>query len=231
MRISEWWIALIILGLAGMPVSSQAQIMSVQAQGHHIVEGKRGGIHPVLSIRSTDYNTVFGVGAGYMLQENIELGAEVYRFSYDTSDLSGTAGGPFIGYYPYWQTEEIPVSVRVGGSYVYSSTSGSRFFEGASGSALEFAAEAFHYAELTPAMRIAPFLEVGVLATWAQLGGRFNSDTEMSTDTSFELGVGIGFESENGGIFTVTPSLGDQVGGTWFALSVGYLLSPSDSEE
>jgi hypothetical protein len=231
MRISEWWIALIILGLAGMPVSSQAQIMSVQTQGHHATEGKQGGIHPALSIRSTDYNTVFGAGAGYMLRENIELGAELYRFSYDNSDLSGTAGGPFVAYYPHWQTEGIPVSVRLGGAYVYSSTSGNRFFDEASGSALEFTAEAFHYVDATPKIQVAPFFEVGVLTAWTQLGGRFDSAAETSTDASFELGVGIGFKSQNRGIITVAPSFGNQGGETWFAPSVGYLLSSSDSEE
>lgn len=230
-RIRTCLVVLGMFGIVGFSMGSEAQIMSVQAQGHHATEGRQGGFHPGLSIRSTDYNTVFGAGAGYMLRENIELGAELYRFSYDNSDLSGTAGGPFVAYYPHWQTEEIPVSVRLGGAYVYSSTSGNRFFEGASGSALEFTAEAFHYVEATSKIQVSPFLEVGILTAWTQLGGRFDSVAETSTDTSFELGAGIGFESQNGGIITVAPSLGNQGGRTWFALTVGYLLSSSDSEE
>lgn len=225
------WIAVGIMGLLFFlclaPAGARAQLMSMQAQGHFLAEGQ-SGFHPALSLRSADYSTAIGIGAGYKTQSAVEFGAEVYRTSSDLSDVSVLGIGPFIGYYAYRQTEEIPVSVRLSGSYIYASTSGDGFGADASSSTFEFAVSGFHQADVTESMRIAPYLEVGLLVARAQVGGPFGSDGETVTDAAFEVGMGIGFRTGDDRFITVTPSLGDQGGGTWFGISVGYLV-PSDT--
>lgn len=204
------------------------------AQGLGLYTQTGWGAH--LNVSSSEDATQIGLGATWMVGPTLELGLALSRAEIQDGDLAATGIGPFIGFYPVRQAEEMPVSLRVGAGYTFQSLSGDAIDAledlgievDATGNAFLLTGAAFHALDATPRLRIVPFLEVGYVRQKTEveasgLGGS-SSDSDEEGQTYFGIGGGFQFLTSGNNSFVLTPGILFSDGNSSFGLTATLVI-------
>ena len=161
----------------------------------------------------------------------LEAGIGVSHALDEDSEIQSNSIGVFSAFYPIKQTEALPLSIRVGTSYAYSSLSGGLLDEeGVDGSASTTSVfgSIHHAVDATPNVQIIPFAEVGYLHQSVTVEARFFGDTVSETVDDNAVYYGLGgsllLRTDGATVVVITPSLTFSEGDPSFGASLTILF-------
>ena len=204
-----------------------ALVAPVRAQGVYVEEGIDIGA----GLSSFDGGTSIGIGAGYVYEGTFEGGLVLVRSSTEDTDINSVGFAPFIGFYPVRQSEDLPVSARLGVRYAFYSYSGDVVDDledlgvEISGSSYSLGGSVFHALEATPKLDVVPLLRVSYTGTNFRTEREGESENESNSYVSFSLGVGFAFTVSPTDLFRIYPSIVRSEGENSFGIEVGYVFT------
>ena len=181
---------------------------------------------------SNDDMSGFLFFGGYSIESLIDLGLTVGRLSANlentTDDLYATAIAPHIGIHVLKQTQDIPVSFFLSGTYESDSFSGDVLDDlgwEMTGSGYGFGALLYGVVSSNQNVAIVPSTGVSYTKAKVKLEDIFgNSITEEEDDVSFSIGLGFGFTLHSDQILYLDPNVSFNNQNTTFGISIGMSL-------
>ena len=210
-------VTILVLGLAA----------PAHAQGVYVEEGIDVGA----GLSSYDGGTSIGIGAGYVYNGTFEGGLTIGRSRTKEADFNSVSFAPFIGFYPIRQSEDLPVSARLGARYAFHSYSGDAvddledFGIEVSGSSYSLGGSVFHTLEATPKLDVVPLIRLSYTGTRFRAERDGESETNSDSYVSFGLGAGFAFTVSPTGLFKIYPSISRSEGENSLGIEVGYVFA------
>lgn len=151
---------------------------------------------------SAEGGNEFSLAGGYLVSPTLEVGATLAYQSFEDVDANATTVGPFVGFYPVQQTEELPINLRLGAGVGFVSIGGDDVEDSITGNQIVAQGDAFYLYEASPALQLVPRFGVGFVRTDLE-------DQDAESEVFFEVAASALFEAGGSGSnrFAVTPRL------------------------
>ncbi len=217
-------VAVAVLGLAFVMVPASAD-----AQNKYLGRGTSGfGIGAGFGT-GNDVNDL-GAAAGYSFNGMVSVGLGFDRLTVDgVDDMSALQFSPFVGVVALKQSEEMPISLEFGGSYLNMRFSGDALdaldWE-MSQTGFGFGGSVYGAMEMSETTSLIPDFGISHTMLDLKIEDEFgNSITEDANVTSFSFGAAIAFETASQNVFNMHAgvSIPDE-GDAMFGLSLGMVF-------
>ena len=183
-------IILALLFLLIAPIKTSIAQPVFQSFGSVLERGASIGV----GIQLNDERTLINGSIGFVTRSKFEFGVLATRFTVDNQDEVRTGIGLYFTSSPVKQTEELPINITVSTSYLYHIFSGGDFDRlddlgvDTNGGETYVSAGVNHAFSATPALVIAPELEVGYVNTKTNFSG--GGQTGSVDSENFFMGIG-----------------------------------------
>lgn len=206
-----------------------ALVLTCPAQGQlseYMEEGYAFGA----GFYSSDTWTELAASGTYLFSPVFGAGIGVARRGVEESDFSATSVGPFVSVYPVRQSEEIPLSIYLGGNVRFVSFGGSAVevleAEGVKLSSTIFGFEvgAYHRIDLSEVFWVVPYAGGGYEVANNEVEGPRESETASDEYTYFTMSGSLVFGKSERMTFVLTPSATFGSGDSTFGLSMSLVF-------